>query len=118
MAGIVAPLLAFRIGAGRAGYLLLSAQTIDAAQATSYGLVHEIIADEKVWARAVQIAEECAGSAPEALQLTKRMLNETIGERLASELSVGAAASATARTTDAAAEGLAAFLEKRAPKWL
>ena len=45
------------------------------------------------------------------------MLNETIGERLGSELSIGAAASATARTTAAAAEGLAAFLEKREPKW-
>jgi methylglutaconyl-CoA hydratase len=34
------------------------------------------------------------------------------------QLSAGAAASATSRTTDAAREGLAAFLEKREPKWL
>ncbi len=33
------------------------------------------------------------------------------------QLSIGAAASATARTTEAAAEGLAAFLEKRPPQW-
>ena len=117
VAGIVAPLLSFRIGAGRAGYLLLSAKTIGAAEALSYGLAHEVIEDDKVWARAAQIAEECAASAPEALQLTKRLLNETIGERLGAELSVGASASATARTTSAAAEGLAAFLEKREPKW-
>ena len=54
---------------------------------------------------------------PEALLLTKRMLNETIGEQLPTLLSAGAAVSATSRTTEAAAEGLAAFLEKRQPKW-
>jgi enoyl-CoA hydratase/carnithine racemase len=117
VAGIVAPLLAFRIGAGRAGYLLLSAKIIGAAEALSYGLAHEVIADDKVWARGVQIAEESADCAAESLQLTKRILNETIGEHLGSELSVGASASATARTTEAAAEGLKAFLEKRKPSW-
>jgi hypothetical protein len=45
------------------------------------------------------------------------MLNETIGEHLFTLLSAGAAVSATARTTEAAAEGLAAFVEKREPEW-
>ncbi|HTU24995.1 MAG TPA: enoyl-CoA hydratase/isomerase family protein [Pirellulales bacterium] len=117
VAGIVAPLLAFRAGAGRAGYLLLTAQTIGAEEAMRYGLIHELVADDKVWARAVEIANLCAASAPESLQLTKRILNETIGEPLGAQLSLGAAASATARTTEAAAEGLAAFLEKRTPVW-
>ena len=119
VADIVRPCSRFAGSApGRAcATVLLSTKIIDAAEAHAYGLAHEVIADDKVWARAAQIAEECASSAPEALQLTKRVLNETIGERLGSELSVGASASATARTTAAAAEGLAAFLEKRAPKW-
>jgi methylglutaconyl-CoA hydratase len=70
-----------------------------------------------VWARAVQLADEISAGAPESLQMTKRMLNETIGEHLGTLLSAGAATSATARTTEAAREGLAAFLEKREPKW-
>jgi methylglutaconyl-CoA hydratase len=85
---------------------------------SSIGLYHEIVAGDAVWARAHEIAGEIAKSAPEAIQLTKKMLNETIGEQLGTLLSAGAAASATARTTDAAREGLAAFLEKREPKWL
>lgn len=117
VAGIVSPLLAFRIGGGNAAYLLLTARTIDAAEAHRMGLAHELVAADKVWARAVELAGECAQSAPEALLLTKRILNETIGEQLSTLLSAGAAASATARTTEAAAEGLAAFLEKREPKW-
>ena len=117
VAGVVAPLLTFRVGAGRAAYLLLTSQTISAADAYRYGLFHELIGTDQVWARSVQLAAECAAGAPESLQLTKRLLNETIGESLGSQLSTGAAASATARTTEAAVEGLKAFVEKRPPVW-
>src|SRR5688500_20019837 len=118
VAGMVSPLLVFRIGASHAASLLLTARTIEAAEAQRIGLYHEIVAGDLVWARAQEIAGEIAHSAPEAIQLTKKMLNETIGEHLGTQLSAGAAASATSRTTDAAREGLAAFLEKREPKWL
>lgn len=117
VAGIVAPLVSFRVGAGRAAYLLLTSTTIGAEEAFRYGLAHELVTDDKVWARAVEIANLCAAGAPEALQLSKRVLNETIGEHLGTQLANGAAASAAARTTEAAAEGLAAFLEKRPPVW-
>lgn len=117
VAGIVAPLLVFRIGASHAANLLLTARTIDAAEAHRIGLVHEVVKADLLWARAQELAGEIAHSAPEAIQLTKRLLNETIGEHLATLLSAGAADSATARTTEAAREGLAAFLEKREPKW-
>ena len=60
---------------------------------------------------------ECAQGAPEAVTLTKKMLNETIGDTLFSLLAAGAALSGTARTTSAAEEGLQAFLEKRDPVW-
>jgi methylglutaconyl-CoA hydratase len=117
VAGMVAPLLTFRLGAGRAGYLLMSAQTISAEEAFRMGIYHELMPGEKMWPRAHQLAGEIAGCAPEAILLTKRLLNETIGEQLSTLLTAGAAVSATARTTEAAAEGLAAFLEKREPKF-
>jgi enoyl-CoA hydratase/carnithine racemase len=117
VAGVVSPLLAFRAGAGVAGYLLLTSAVIDSAQAHRLGLFHEVVSADHLWPRAVEIANQCARGAPEALQLSKRMLNETIGERLMTELTAGAAISATARTTEAAAEGLSAFLEKRQPTW-
>ena len=117
VAGMVSPLLAFRIGAGRSARLLLESAMIDADEAYRIGLYHELVETDKLWARAAQVAGECAQGAPEALQLTKRMLNETIGEHLFTLLSAGSAISATARTTEAAEEGVAAFLEKRAPVW-
>ncbi len=117
VAGLVAPLLAFRVGGGAAANLLLTARCADADEALRLGIYHELTDGETIWARAHQLAELCAESAPESLQLTKRLLNETIGEQLSTLLSAGAAATATARTTEAATEGLAAFLEKRRPNW-
>jgi methylglutaconyl-CoA hydratase len=116
-AGIVSPLLAFRIGGGHAAYLLLSALTIDAARAHTIGLFHELLPHDLLWARGHQLAGEFSQCARESLQMTKRMLNETIGESLFTQLTAGAAVSAAARTTEAAAEGLAAFVEKRKPVW-
>ena len=118
VAGLVAPLLNFRLGGSQAARLLLSAEPIEAVEAHRIGLFHELTRPDVLWPRATELAESCARSAPEALQLTKRMLNEIIAEDLSTLLSAGAAVSATARTTEAAAEGLAAFKEKREPKWL
>lgn len=117
VAGIIAPLLAFRLGGGHAARLLLTAETIDAAEAHRIGLVHQLVKADLLWATGADLCKRIAESAPEALQLTKRILNETIGEQLTVLLNAGAAASATARTTEAAEEGLRAFAEKRPPKW-
>ena len=117
VAGMVAPLLAFRLGASQAAHLLLTGRIIAADEALRIGLAHEIVAPEQIWARASQIAGECAESAPEALSMTKRLLNETIGDHLQTMLTAGAAVSSAARTTEAAKEGLAAFLEKRPAQW-
>jgi methylglutaconyl-CoA hydratase len=117
IAGMVAPLLAFRVGGGIAAQLLLRANIIGAAEAHRLGLFHQLVSDDLIWAQAQEIAKEIAESAPEAILLTKRMIYENIGEQMMSQLTTGAAASATARTTEAAVEGLAAFFEKRQPVW-
>lgn len=116
-AGMVAPLLEFRVGGSQAARLLLTAEMITAQEAHRINVFHELVDDDLIWVRAHELAETCAKSAPESLQLTKRMINETIGHHLGVTLSAGAAASATARTTEAAVEGLTAFIEKRAPIW-
>ncbi len=117
VAGMVAPLLAFRIGAGHAARLLLTSEIVPAEEALRIGAFHRVVPEEQLWAAAVEVARQCARGAPEALQLSKRMLNETVGAQLSTLLATGAAISATARTTEAAQEGLRAFQEKRQPQW-
>ena len=117
VAGLVAPLLAFRIGGGHAARLLLTGELIDAPEACRIGVFHEVVKADFVWPRSCRTGWRVRQCAPESLQLTKQLLNETIGEQLFTHLSAGAAASATSRTTEAAAEGLAAFLEKQRHRW-
>ncbi len=117
VAGLVAPLLAFRAGGSHASRMLLTAEPLAADEAHRIGLFHELVTEDKLWARAVQLAETIAKSAPQAIQLTKQMLYETIAEHLGVQFSSGAAASAAARTTEAATEGIAATLENRQPQW-
>ncbi len=115
--GMTAPLMSFRIGTGVASSLLLSAKSMDASAASGLNLFHETVPNDFLWARSQELAVACAKGARESHQLTKQMINETIGETMLTQLSIGAANIAAARTTGAAKEGIAAFLEKREPDW-
>lgn len=117
VSGLAGPLLAFRVGAGAAGYLLTTGRTIDAQNALRLGVFHEVVPDEHMWVRAADLAREAAQAGPSAILMTKRLVNETIGEQLTTLMTVGAAACASARTTEDAEEGITAFLDRRLPKW-
>ncbi len=115
--GVVAPLLAFRLGAAVASRLLMTGEPISSRTAMRLGLVTRRPPSSQVWVAANELANQCAQSPPIPLAATKRLLNETIGETLLTQLNVGAAAGATACSTETAAEGLRAFVEGREPKW-
>ncbi len=118
VSGVAVPLLSHRLGVGQAARLSLTSAIIDANNSFQLGLFHEVVAPEKVWARAMEIARQCAAGAPEAIQLTKRLLNETVGEQLETFLAAGAVMRATSCSTEAAQEGIAAHNEQRPPQWL
>lgn len=117
VAGLPAPLLAFRFGGAIAARLLLSAEAIGAEEAHRLHVFEEVVAEPVLWARAHEMVGELNASAAEALLLTKKLLNETIAEQLDLQLAAGAAATATSRTTEAAVEGVAAFVQKREANW-
>ncbi|MCC7336619.1 MAG: enoyl-CoA hydratase/isomerase family protein [Pirellulaceae bacterium] len=115
VSGLVAPLLVFRGGGSLASRMLLGADELTAAEAKELGLVHRVVGVDQIWARSSNWIDYLSAGAAESLQLTKRVLNEMIGEQLSTQLSSGAAAMATSLTTEAAVEGLTAFAEKRQP---
>ena len=117
VSGWTVPLLTFRLGASTASRVLIGGDTLRAAEAKDMGLVHHIVDPEQLWVRASGWIEEIAEGAAEAVQLTKKVLNEMVGEQLSTLLSSGAAAAATSMTTDAATEGLEAFTLKRPPQF-
>jgi methylglutaconyl-CoA hydratase len=117
ISGLVAPLLSFRCGAGVASRMLLG-EPLDVSEAHRLGIVHHVVASELIWAKANEWVGQIAAGAAESIQLSKRLLNEMIGESLFTQLFSGAAMMATACSTEASKEGLQAFAEKRAPKFL
>ncbi len=115
--GATAALLVFRAGGATAARLMLSSERIDAPEAYRLGLCLLPVPSDQIWVAASDIAKCCAQGPREAVQATKRLLNEHIGEALMTQLVAGAADSATACTTDSATEGIRSFLEKRDPQW-
>ncbi len=104
--GLVTPLVAYRAGPSVAARLAVVGQTLNADEALRLGIYHELLPHHLLWARGMELGSQVATAAPGAIGLTKRLLMETIGEKLLTDLASGAIASATARTTDAAREGL------------
>lgn len=113
VSGLVLPLVCFRVGAALASRLALGGDHLTAADSHRLGLVHHLVESDQVWVRATSWIQSLSNSAAEALQLTKKVLNETVGEQLSTQLASAAAATATSMTTEAAHEGMAAFVEKR-----
>ena len=107
--------LAALIGSQRVKEILFLAKLIDAPMAHQVGLVSELLADvAALHARAEELAHTLAGHAPLTLQVTKEALRR-LQARLADEniddlirLAYG---------SNDFREGMAAFLDKRAPKW-
>ncbi|XZE36281.1 enoyl-CoA hydratase/isomerase family protein [Pirellulaceae bacterium SH501] len=117
VSGLAAPLLAFRAGASAAARILLHPHPVSAEQAYQWGLVHYLVDSEQIWAKGNQIATDIAQTSVESMQMTKRLLNEMIGESTWSHLVSGAAVMATVCSTESASEGLKAFVEKRPTKF-
>lgn len=117
VSGLTVPLAAFRLGASAAARLVIGGQRIDAQHAMQIGLSHRLVPSENIWAAAHEWAGKIAESSAESIQLSKRLLNEMVGESLLMNLSSGAAVLATACSTEAAVEGLDAFVGKRPPKF-
>lgn len=114
----ILPWLARRVGRTAATRLVLEANVIDAAEAGRIGLVHGVLPDAA--ALQAQVAATVAAvleGAPGALAETKGLL-AALGP-VAPEGYAAAAADAFARTATSAeaAEGIAAFRERRRPRW-
>ncbi|MEX2542577.1 MAG: enoyl-CoA hydratase-related protein [Trueperaceae bacterium] len=97
--------------------LLLEARLIDAREAVARGLASEALPAGEVLGRAMERARSMAENAPEAVSETKRLLVRTSGLPLTEALELAATVNARARSSEELREGVAAFLEKRAPAW-
>ena len=105
------------VGPAKAAELALGGDAVDAAEALRIGLVSKVVPGDQLLAEARSIADRLAEAAPLALALTKEALQRSqtidLDEALEGEAKLQGIAGASADHS----EGLAAFREKRPPRF-
>ena len=98
------------IGESRTKQMIFSGSRIDAVTAERWGLVNEVVALGALMDRCHSLASEIAANAPVSVQLAKAIIS---GDEAAPEAFAGALAAGT----EDGREGIAAFREKRSPRF-
>lgn len=106
------------IGFGRAVEFTFSNQPITAAQALAWGLVNRVVPATQLAEQATTWAVELAHGPLPAMALAKRAFNKAIYPQLEEVLDYEGHLQEIAAQTPEHREGVSAFLEKRAPKYI
>ena len=105
------------VGLARAKELVFTGDVIDAAEAVRLGLINRVVPAAELEETTRALAEKIAAGPPLALRLDKQMLNRAASTDLSSALEAEASSQALAIASDDHAEGVAAFFEKRPPRF-
>ena len=104
------------IGVHKAKELMFTGDLIDAATAKELGMLNYVCEDAELKDKVYEMAARLAASAPLAIGLTKKYLNNT-ALTLDEVLAIEETTQSLLMGTDDCKEGIAAFYEKRAPQF-
>ena len=99
------------IGPARAKQMIFTGERVTAQKAEQWGLVNEAVPRDSLMERAHEVAKTIIENAPLAVQMAKQIIDGGFGHNTGYRLE--ALASAFARYTEDAKEGVASFREKR-----
>lgn len=102
------------IGVHKAKELMFTGDLIDAPTAAALGMLNHVCDDAELKDKVYEMAARLAGSAPLAIGLTKKYLNNT-ALTLDEVLAIEETTQSLLMGTDDCKEGIAAFYEKRPP---
>jgi 2-(1,2-epoxy-1,2-dihydrophenyl)acetyl-CoA isomerase len=105
------------LGTARAFEWMTSGRRLSAAEALAWGLVSEVVPDERLAARAAEWAAELAAMPTRGIALSKRLFDHAERATLEEQLEREAQLQAVATKTNDFREGVDAFLEKREPRF-
>ena len=117
VAALVLNLLASQVPDRLARELLLLGEMIDAERALAIGLVNRVAFVGEAFQEAVALGRQVLKGGPRAIERTKKLLNEAASLKLTGDRSSALDEHLAARDSAESAEGLAAFFEKRDPRW-
>jgi 2-(1,2-epoxy-1,2-dihydrophenyl)acetyl-CoA isomerase len=105
------------VGLRRAMEIALTNRALSASEALDMGLITRVVPDDALLDEALALTHEIAAGATGALAATKRLLWDGLGAMVEARLPEEARTVAELSGTADAREGLAAVIEKRAPRF-
>jgi enoyl-CoA hydratase/carnithine racemase len=105
------------IGTARALELMFSGEPVSAARAAEIGLVNDVTEPNELENRTLQLARSIASRSRETASLLKRTVYDGVDRPLREGLELERVAIVKVLTSDDYKEGLAAFAEKRSPRF-
>ena len=111
-------LLACRVGSGRAARLAMLGERLPAERALEWGVVDVVYEDDEFRAEVDRLATRLAAGPTVAFHNMKRLISSAAHATLSQQLDLEAALQQEHASTDDYAEGVAAFKEKRPPRFL
>ncbi|HHW57471.1 MAG TPA: short-chain-enoyl-CoA hydratase [Clostridia bacterium] len=106
------------VGISKAKELIYTGDMIDAEEALRIGLVSKVVEQNKLLEETYKIAKKIMTKGMIAISLAKEAINASIDTVIDTGMSYEAKAFAVCFATEDQKEGMAAFLEKRAPKFV
>jgi methylglutaconyl-CoA hydratase len=113
----ISPYVIRRIGESKAREYFLTGKRISARKALEIGLLNEVVPPEKLQEREEEITKLLLSSGPEAIAACKELITRVPGMSFEEAKTFTARMIANLRISGEGQEGMAAFLEKRKPKW-
>lgn len=105
------------IGLEAAMDMMYTGRLVGADEALAMGLVRRMVPHERLTDEVMAYAEQIAAQAPIAVQFAKRMLARSLDNSLVAQLELEWPYQVAAYDTDDAREGIAAFRERRPPRF-
>jgi enoyl-CoA hydratase/carnithine racemase len=106
-----------QIGHVHAMELLLTGGLIDAEEAARLGLINRVVPAERLLPSAMEIAGRIAANSPSAVQAVKQQISTTLAEHARSREALEQTLGDRVRASAHFREGVAAFREKRPPRY-
>jgi enoyl-CoA hydratase/carnithine racemase len=110
-------LLTRKLGTSRAKELIFRGRRFAADEGAAVGLVARVVAESDLETAAVELARDICRSSPIAVREAKKAVDAALGVPLDAGIDIEDRGWTEVIASDDRAEGIAAFNEKRAPRW-